>query len=309
MAAYNQENFIREAVEAAFSQTYSPLEIILSDDRSMDSTFSIMKEMAASYRGPHKVLLNRNERNLGVAAHCDKIYSIASGDFIVGAAGDDISMPTRTSEIVAKFHSNPAIASVMSDVLVFGDREGYYAKRPLGRHSSLLETILLLETSFGASAAYDLRILKKFPPLRPRVQCEDGPAMFRCALFGENHFISKPLVKYRVNQASIMNRGEAAARARRHSKLYIRSAIQHYRDLEYFAANYRPAAAFYLPLMRLKIERMRSLLRSDMRSSSSYATDKCLAAFFRIARVLRLLHFKNWTERRDAIRRFPFPEK
>ena len=61
--AYNQERFIREAVEGAFSQTYSPLEIILSDDCSPDRTFEIMKEMAAEYTGPHTIVLNRNEKN------------------------------------------------------------------------------------------------------------------------------------------------------------------------------------------------------------------------------------------------------
>ena len=45
IAAFNQEAFIREAVEAAFAQTYSPLEIVLSDDCSKDRTFDIMKEM------------------------------------------------------------------------------------------------------------------------------------------------------------------------------------------------------------------------------------------------------------------------
>lgn len=30
--AYNQEKFIKEAVEAVFAQTYQPLEIIISDD-------------------------------------------------------------------------------------------------------------------------------------------------------------------------------------------------------------------------------------------------------------------------------------
>ena len=35
--AYNQEKYIREAVEGAFAQTYAPLEIILSDDCSTDS--------------------------------------------------------------------------------------------------------------------------------------------------------------------------------------------------------------------------------------------------------------------------------
>jgi len=38
LVAYNQEQYIREAVEGAFAQTYEPLEIILSDDCSSDRT-------------------------------------------------------------------------------------------------------------------------------------------------------------------------------------------------------------------------------------------------------------------------------
>ena len=49
--AYNQEQFIREAVEGAFAQTYEPLEIILSDDCSTDRTFEIMQEMASACEG------------------------------------------------------------------------------------------------------------------------------------------------------------------------------------------------------------------------------------------------------------------
>ena len=66
--AYNQERFIREAVEGALSQDYSPLQIILSDDCSIDRTYEIMREMAAAYEGSHEIVLNRNEENLGLAA-------------------------------------------------------------------------------------------------------------------------------------------------------------------------------------------------------------------------------------------------
>lgn len=69
LLAYKQEQYIREAVEGAFSQTYSPLEIILSDDCSPDRTFDIIQEMAAKYTGPHKVVLNRNPQNFGIGAH------------------------------------------------------------------------------------------------------------------------------------------------------------------------------------------------------------------------------------------------
>src|SRR5260370_29744892 len=98
--AFNQEAYIEEACRAALAQTYSPLEIMFSDDCSSDKTFTIMSEIASHYSGPHTVLLNRNETNLGLIGHVNKSFELSSGELIVAAAGDDISLPDRVSEIV-----------------------------------------------------------------------------------------------------------------------------------------------------------------------------------------------------------------
>jgi len=45
LVSCNQEPFVREAVEAALAQSYSPLEVILSDDCSDDRSFAIMEEL------------------------------------------------------------------------------------------------------------------------------------------------------------------------------------------------------------------------------------------------------------------------
>jgi len=86
------------------------LEIILSDDASTDRTFDIMKEMAAVYHAPHTIILNRNPRNLGLCGHVNKIfYEIATGAWLVAAAGDDISLPERcqhVAEFAKKYHAN-----------------------------------------------------------------------------------------------------------------------------------------------------------------------------------------------------------
>src|ERR1041385_1276597 len=96
VSCYNQEAFIREAVNGALAQTYSPLEIVISDDCSKDRTFAIAQETVASYKGPHLVQLNRNDRNLGIGGNVNRAMDFCHGELILLADGDDVSLPART---------------------------------------------------------------------------------------------------------------------------------------------------------------------------------------------------------------------
>ena len=58
---YKHQKFVEDTVAGALSQTYPNLEIIFSDDNSPDGTFDILKKAVEGYKGPHKVILNRNE--------------------------------------------------------------------------------------------------------------------------------------------------------------------------------------------------------------------------------------------------------
>ena len=97
LVAYDQEQFIAEAVQGAFSQTYSPLEIILSDDCSPDRSFKIMQAQAKAYQGPHEVHVRRNQQNLGLIQHINSLMQLVNGELVVIAAGDDVSLPSRVA--------------------------------------------------------------------------------------------------------------------------------------------------------------------------------------------------------------------
>src|SRR5262245_21858758 len=99
VVAFNTERFIEAAIEGAFAQTYTPLEIILSDDCSEDGTFEIMRKKAGAYRGPHRVILNRNPVRRSIAGHINRVVELSRGALIVGSAGDDVSLPERTQII------------------------------------------------------------------------------------------------------------------------------------------------------------------------------------------------------------------
>ena len=117
MMTYNQEKYVRDAVRGVLSQTYEPLEIVISDDHSTDRTWDIINEEVEAYKkagGIHKnIILNRNEKNLGIAMHAQKAASFKHGEIIVGNGGDDISLPNRVEKIVKEWMADGGIADVI----------------------------------------------------------------------------------------------------------------------------------------------------------------------------------------------------
>ena len=212
LIAYNQEQFIEEAVQGAFAQTYSPLEIILSDDCSSDRTFDIMREMAAAYSGPHKIITNKNEKNLGIGGHINRVVQISSGELIVGAGGDDISLPERTSEIYqAWIGSGKKAFSIDSAYVLIDECGNTLALSPikdLPKEQQLLNFSKRLNSYVtGCAHAWHRKLFDVFGPL-PDIIMEDFVLPPRSMLLGSVAHINRPLVKYRQHVNNIWGSSE-----------------------------------------------------------------------------------------------------
>ena len=217
VGAYNQERFIREAVESAFAQTYSPLEIILSDDCSKDRTFEIMREMAAAYRGPHKVVLNQNPVRKSIGGHINRVVEISHGELILSAAGDDVSLPERTARCFQAWEETERQpVSIHSDVIQIDENGKQIERRYQATEDSselpithqFVKPVDYLENFrplvFGAAHAYSRRLFTAFGGLPEEVLHEDTAIPFRAlVLSGRFVYIKQPLVKYRLHGNNI----------------------------------------------------------------------------------------------------------
>lgn len=209
LLTYNQAPFIREAIEAALAQTYSPLEIIISDDFSNDNTYEIIQQVVRVYKGPHKILLNRNSQNMGLVPHVNKVFGdLASGLLLVAAAGDDISLPERTEELWMAWEASnrraKLISSARSHIDFEGKIVGEWMPENLGYYDGNLEDFILNPSgSFnGASAMYHRDTMDLFGPLRSAL-VEDGPLIIRSRILGPVFALSKKLVKYRISAINL----------------------------------------------------------------------------------------------------------
>ena len=216
--AYNQEKYIREAVEGAFAQTYEPLEIILSDDCSTDRTFEIMKEMVESYSGGAGVVARQTKKNVGTLLHVAEVAKLAHGKLLVLAAGDDVSLPERAETILNAWRLTGAwgFCSRFNRI----DETGQITARdqtvsiltspnyPLRQYFATGQNEVKI--IHGATSAYDMRLFN-FLSTNPEdyVLSEDGALSVLLNLIGkEIRILDSSLVNYRENEQSLTNAGK-----------------------------------------------------------------------------------------------------
>lgn len=200
---YNQEKYVRAAVEGAFAQTYSPLEIILSDDCSSDRTFEIMSEMAEAYEGPHSICVLQSPQNLGLAGHINRVARIFRGEVMIVAAGDDISRSDRTSVLMSEYEANQEILSVYSANTHISENGSFIKNDFLPNtydRKSIQDLVLRNNLVTGSSASYHRKIFDRFDDLSLDLIYEDRALPFRAILLGGKiAAIGQPLVRYRVS--------------------------------------------------------------------------------------------------------------
>lgn len=120
--AYNIENHITAAVEAALSQTYGNIEVIVVNDGSRDNTKNVLDELALKDERL-KVIHKKNEgvtkaRLTGVLA--------ATGEWIGFIDGDDVVDPDMYERLLDNAHKYNAKISHCGYQMVFPGHIDYY---------------------------------------------------------------------------------------------------------------------------------------------------------------------------------------
>lgn len=200
LITYQQEQVVSQAVLGAINQTYSPLQIIISDDASTDETFSKIKRTIEHYRGPHEILLRKNEKNLGISSHFSKLIDLADGDLLFVTAGDDVSEITRCEKVVRHWMDNGCCHDLIATDLLDIDDCGM----PHGiiKHSTLDNLSLddWLEKSpwiVGASHTWTKRLFNRFGKIGHGINSEDQIMLLRALLSGGATTLHEPLVRWR----------------------------------------------------------------------------------------------------------------
>lgn len=124
MGVYNCSATVKEAVQSVIEQTVTDWELIICDDGSVDDTFKVVEELACLEK---RIVLIRNERNMGLAPTLNNCLRIAQGTYIARMDGDDICAPDRFEKELLLLEGDPACAVVSCAMFSF-DEGGVYGR-------------------------------------------------------------------------------------------------------------------------------------------------------------------------------------
>ena len=108
----NAEEFIHEAIESVFAQTYDNWELLLVDDGSTEGSTHIALQYSEQHGEKVRYLEHANHQNRGMSASRNLGIREAKGEFIAFLDADDVYLPQKFERQVAILHSHPTAAMV-----------------------------------------------------------------------------------------------------------------------------------------------------------------------------------------------------
>ncbi|WP_241992480.1 glycosyltransferase family 2 protein [Cryobacterium lactosi] len=101
--AYNNADYLDETMKSVLGQTYTNLEVIVSDHASTDDTWAVMQR----YSSDPRVTLLHTEGGGGALRNWNRVSQAATGDLIKLVCGDDLLYPTIVAQQVAALINEP----------------------------------------------------------------------------------------------------------------------------------------------------------------------------------------------------------
>lgn len=119
MGIYNCSSTLSEAIDSIIAQTYTNWELIMCDDGSKDNTYDVALSYKEKY--PNKIILIKNEKNLGLNKTLNRCLEYATGEYIARMDGDDVSVENRLFKEISFLENNPEYAIVSSPMIYFDE--------------------------------------------------------------------------------------------------------------------------------------------------------------------------------------------
>lgn len=252
LCTYNGERFLAQQLDSLLAQTYSNLEIVVSDDRSTDDTLTILDEYS---RRDRRIKVIAHAENVGLTRNFQRALLLCSGSYIAPCDQDDIWLPDKISTLVQAV-SGRCLAYCDS---LFVDEQG----KPMGSRMSDVVCMITTEDPMpfafancisGHAMLFKREVLEYGVPV-PQHFFYDWWLATVAAALGGVVYCDIPLVHYRQHGSNItdtLGRRMADERPRGHMLRFLSETLVRLESIRALPGAHRELATQMCRLWRAR---------------------------------------------------------
>ena len=214
---YNSSEYIIEGLESVKAQTYKNLELIISDDCSIDNTVELCREWLEKNKGHFvRTELVTTDKNTGVAGNCNRAVRACKGEWIKMLSGDDKFLPYTIERYVRYALMHPEASIIFGKFMFYGPDEEYtneckrfyetnfYPKIQLEQSKQYIEDLKCLFVP-GPGLIYKKSLWEHVGGYDERYQfCEEIPFTHNILKAGyQINFLDEEVYGYQVRRESL----------------------------------------------------------------------------------------------------------
>ncbi len=193
---YNRAAMLREAVASVLAQTWRPIEIIIVDDGSSDSTVHAAEDLQSQHPEITHIL---RQKNSGPGPARQAGADIAQGEFVQFLDSDDLLLPNKF-ELQIKGLRDDAEAGISygkTYVRVDGVRQQSPSQGSGEKHRDLFPQLLITRLWETSTPLYRSSVLTEIGPWSARRQLEDWEFDSRAGAAGiKLHYCDQFIAEY-----------------------------------------------------------------------------------------------------------------
>lgn len=213
MLTYNHERYIRQAVESVLSQETSfPIELVVGEDCSTDSTRSILLDFQRSH--PDRIRLLLHENNIGAPENHAETFDACRGEFVAFLDGDDYwTDSTKLQRQVDALVANPHWSMcfhVVRRVHQDGSSRPKLYPRNWTREEAFIEDLIKENFMSTCSIVFRNCLFGPLPPWQRMVVPGDWATSLLNAEHGPIGFVPGVMADYRIHDQGVWSQKEKA---------------------------------------------------------------------------------------------------
>jgi len=123
VVTYNSSKYVQETLESAKAQTYSNIELIITDDCSKDNTVEIcerwLEKNKTRFINTHLIIA---KKNTGIPGNCNRGLNASKGELLKFIAGDDVILPEFIEQSLKEFQTDNNIAVTFTNAKIIDEK-------------------------------------------------------------------------------------------------------------------------------------------------------------------------------------------